>query len=119
MSKSYEFRIKGEQSVQFEADDLVMVLHQAAMYYYDWWFVYGRGDAGDLLQEAMYEPDAAFRQRLVRCANYIKQGYTVLFGDKSVKFKPEQLKGLDDVERILARGLKYPTERDFEIVEVK
>lgn len=93
MSKFYEFRVK--------------------------WFVYGRGDAGDLLQEAMYESNAAFRQRLVRCANYIKQGYTVLFGDKSVKFKPEKLKTLNDVERVLARGLKYKTERDFEIVEVK
>lgn len=115
----YEFRIKGEQVVRFEADTMLSVLRQVAMHYYDWWFVYERGDAGDLLQEAMYEPDAAFRQRLIRCANHIKQGYAVLFGDKSCKFKPEQLKTLDDVERILAKGLKYKSERDFEIVEVE
>lgn len=119
MRKSYELRIKGEGRVQFEASTMIGLLRQAAMYYHDWWFVYDGSDLGDLMSEYDGEPASEFKSKLGRCISSIKQGYTVLFGDKNARFKPEQLKTIDDVVKVMKRALLSKDEYDFELVEVE
>lgn len=119
MRKSYELRIKGEGRVQFEAVTMIGLLRQATMYYHDWWFVYDSTDLGDLISEYNGEPPSEFKQKLGRCISSIKQGYTVLFGDKNARFKLEQLKTIDDVVKVMRRALYSKEEYDFEIVEVE
>lgn len=117
--KTYELRIKGCTAQRFKADTMLSVLYQASMYYHDWWFVHDAADLGDLMHEYRGEPTSEFKQKLGRCINSIKQGYTVLFGDKNARFKPEQLKTIDDVVKVMRRALYKKEEYDFEIVEVK
>lgn len=119
MRKSYELRIKGEGRVQFEASTMIGLIRQATMYYHDWWFVYDSTDLGDLISEYNGEPASEFKQKLGRCISSIKQGYTVLFGDKNARFKLDQLKTIDDVVKVMRRALYSKEEYDFEIVEVE
>lgn len=115
----YELRIKGEQSTRFEARTMIALLRLASMYYHDWWFVHDRSDLSELMNEYDGEPASEFKQKLGRCISSIKQGYTVLFGDRNARFKPEQLETVDDVVKVMKRALLSKEEYDFEIVEVK
>lgn len=93
---------RGENKV-IEAGSLEKLLYLASFEYCDYYTVHDAGDISDMLNWDNGD-DKAFTARIHRTIRTLKQGYHVVFGDKTAKFKPNELKAISDVERIMKRA---------------
>lgn len=93
---------RGENKV-IEADNLEKLLYLASYEYCDYYTVHDAGDISDMLDWDNGD-DKAFTARIHRTIKTLKQGYHVVFGDKTAKFKPNELNTISDVERIMKRA---------------
>lgn len=93
---------RGENKV-IEADNLERLLYLASYEYCDYYTVHDAGDISDMLNWDNGD-DKTFTARIHRTIKTLKQGYHVVFGDKTAKFKPSELNTISDVERIMKRA---------------
>lgn len=77
---------RGENKV-IEAGSLEKLLYLASYEYCDYYTVHDAGDISDMLNWDNGD-DKAFTARIHRAVKTLKEGYHVVFGDKTAKFKP-------------------------------
>nr|DAN03912.1 MAG TPA: hypothetical protein [Caudoviricetes sp.] len=99
----YVLKISGENNKYIEAENLNKLLYIASYEYCDYYTVHDAGDIGDILDWDNGD-DTAFTARIKRAVISLKQGYHVLFGDKTAKFKPNKLCTIKNVETIMKRA---------------
>lgn len=99
----YVLKSNGQNDKYIEADDLNKLLYIASYEYCDYYTVHDAGDIGDILNWDNGD-DTVFTARIKRTITALKQGYHVLFGDKTAKFNPNELCTIKNVETIMKRA---------------
>lgn len=101
--KTYILKIDGCADKVIIANDLVCLLELASAEYLDYWSVFDNHDIFDV-SSAIQSDDPAWSARIRRVIKNLRAGYLVLFGDRSIKFKPEDVQTIDDVCRLMKRA---------------
>lgn len=99
----YLLKLGRDENKVIEAESMEKLLYLASYEYCDYYTVHDAGDIGDIL-DWDNEDDTAFTARIRRTVKALKEGYHVVFGDKTAKFKPNELKTISDVERVMKRA---------------
>lgn len=99
----YVLKLTKDENKVIEAGSMERLLYLACYEYCDYYTLHDAGDISDMLNWDNGD-DKAFTGRIHRAIRTLKQGYHVVFGDKTAKFKPNELKTISDVERVMKRA---------------
>ena len=99
----YLLKLGRDENKVIEAESMEKLLYLASYEYCDYYTVHDAGDIGDILDWDNGD-DKAFTGRIYRAVKSLEEGYHVVFGDKTAKFKPSELNTISDVERIMKRA---------------
>ena len=102
MSK-YVLKLSKDENKVIEASSMERLLYLACFEYCDYYTVHDAGDISDILSWDNGD-DKAFTARIHRTIKTLKEGYHVVFGDKTAKFKPNELTAISDVEKVMKRA---------------
>lgn len=98
--KTYILKIDGCADKAIIANDLVCLLELASAEYCVYYSVFDGRDAGDLRSSICCD-NPSWSARIRRVIKNLRAGFHVLYGDRSIKFKPEDVKTINDVCRLM------------------
>lgn len=101
--KTYILKIDGCSDKAIIANDLVCLLELASAEYLDYYIVFDGRDIDDL-RSAICCDDPSWSARIRRVIKNLRAGFHVLYGDRSIKFKPEDVQTINDVCRLMKRA---------------
>lgn len=101
--KTYILKIDGCSDKAILANDLVCLLELASAEYCDYYSVFDGRDADDLRSSICCD-DPSWSARIRRVIKNLRAGFHVLYGDRSIKFKPEDVQTINDVCRLMKRA---------------
>lgn len=114
--KTYILKIDGCSDKTILANDLVCLLELASAEYLDYYSVFDGRDIDDL-RTAICCDDPSWSARIRRVIKNLRAGFHVLYGDRSIKFKPEDVQTIND-ERGLRSNLPHSRINPWRLVDV-